>query len=65
MNISVNGQRKTISIAKLTIALEELGYKHMNLATALNGQFISVDERNNTILKEGDKLEVLSPQQGG
>lgn len=65
MNISVNGQRKTISIAKLKIALEELGYKHMKLATALNGEFISVDERNNTNLKEGDKLEVLSPQQGG
>ena len=65
MNISVNGQRKTISIAKLTIVLEELGYKHIKLATALNGEFISVDERNNTNLKEGDKLEVLSPQQGG
>ena len=37
----------------------------MKLATALNGEFISVDERNNTNLKEGDKLEVLSPQQGG
>jgi|TARA_B110000503_G_scaffold31465_1_gene50775 sulfur carrier protein len=65
VNISVNGQRKTISIAKLTMALEELGYKHMKLATALNGEFISVNERNNTNLKEGDKLEVLSPQQGG
>ena len=46
MNISVNGQRKTISIAKLTMALEELGYKHMKLATALNGEFISVNERH-------------------
>ena len=45
MNISVNGQRKTILIAKLTMALEELGYKHMKLATALNGEFISIRDR--------------------
>ena len=56
MNISVNGQRKTISIAKLTIALEELGYKHIKE---------KINKRILGSLKEGDKLEVLSPQQGG
>jgi sulfur carrier protein len=37
----------------------------MKLATALNGEFVSVQARDNINLKEGDKLEVLSPQQGG
>lgn len=65
MNIIVNGQNKNITNVNLTFALDELGYKEMKLATALNGEFVSVQARDNINLKEGDKLEVLSPQQGG
>lgn len=45
--------------------MSELGYKKVKCATALNGQFVSVEDRNITTLKEGDKIEVVSPQQGG
>ena len=65
MNIIVNGQNQNISRVNLSMVLEELGYKRMNLATAVNGNFISVEQRVNTELKDGDKLEILSPQQGG
>lgn len=65
MNIIVNGQNQNISRVNLSMVLEELGYKQMKLATALNGNFISVEQRDNTELKDGDKLEILSPQQGG
>ncbi len=65
MNIVVNGQKLNISKTNLSIILVELGYKQMKLATALNGDFISVEQRDNTELKDGDKLEILSPQQGG
>ena len=65
MNIIVNGENRNIINVNLTLALDELGYKEMKLATALNGEFVSVQARDNTSLKEGDKLEVLSPQQGG
>ena len=65
MNIIVNGQKLNISKTNLSIILVELGYKQMKLATALNGDFISVEQRDNTELKDGDKLEILSPQQGG
>jgi|TARA_B110000438_G_C15520258_1_gene523847 sulfur carrier protein len=65
VNIIVNGQNQNISRANLSMVLEELGYKQMKLATALNGNFISVEQRDNTELKDGDKLEILSPQQGG
>ena len=65
MNIIVNGQNQNIINVNLTFALDELGYKIMKLATALNGEFVSVQARDNINLKEGDKLEVLSPQQGG
>ena len=65
MNIIVNGKNRNIINVNLTFALDELGYKEMKLATALNGEFVSVPARDNINLKEGDKLEVLSPQQGG
>jgi sulfur carrier protein len=65
VNIIVNGQNQYISRVNLSMVLEELGYKQMKLATALNGDFISVEQRDNTELKDGDKLEILSPQQGG
>jgi|TARA_B100000768_G_scaffold74474_1_gene71295 sulfur carrier protein len=65
VNIIVNGQNQNISRVNLSMVLEELGYKQMKLATALNGDFISVEQRDNTELKDGDKLEILSPQQGG
>ena len=65
MNIIVNGENRNIINVNLTFALDELGYKEMKLATALNGEFVSVQARDNLNLKEADKLEVLSPQQGG
>jgi sulfur carrier protein len=61
----INGKNKNIISVNLTFALDERGYKGKKLATALNGEFVSVQSRDHTNLKEGDKLEVLTPQQGG
>ena len=65
MNIIVNGEDKKISNTILHEVLIELGYTGKKLATALNGNFVSIEDRENTALSEGDKIEVLSPQQGG
>ena len=65
MNIVVNGEDKDIISLNLKQAINELGYKKLKCATALNGQFVSVEDRNETALKEGDKIEILTPQQGG
>ena len=65
MNIVVNGEDKGIVSLNLKQAIKELGYEKLICATALNGQFVSVQDRNETILKEGDKIEILTPQQGG
>jgi sulfur carrier protein len=65
VNIIVNGEDKEISNTKLHEVLIELGYTGKKLATALNGNFVSIEDRKNTALSEGDKIEVLSPQQGG
>jgi sulfur carrier protein len=65
VNIIVNGENKNVSNDNMKEAMNELGFEELKCATALNGNFISVDDREFTTLKEGDKIEVLSPQQGG
>jgi sulfur carrier protein len=45
--------------------LDELGYKSQRVATAVNAQFVSSANRNDTKLSEGDMLEIVTPRQGG
>ena len=35
------------------------------VATALNGDFVPVTLREQTVLQAGDQLEVVAPMQGG
>lgn len=65
MNIVVNAKPHKITGATLSVALDELGFTGPAFATALNGQFVSRDARAQTRLKDGDRLEVLMPMQGG
>jgi sulfur carrier protein len=37
----------------------------MAVATALNGNFVTIGQRVTTTLSDGDQLEVLAPMQGG
>lgn len=65
MNLIVNAQPCEVASTTLAEALPELGFTSPALATALNGQFIPREARAATALKEGDRLEVLAPMQGG
>lgn len=65
MNITVNAKAHDISAETLDAALVELGFTSPAIATALNGQFVPASTRNATVLKAGDRLEVLAPMQGG
>jgi sulfur carrier protein len=65
MRILVNGVwRETVS-AELAATLEELGYGGRLVTTAVNGEFVAADARGGTALADGDRVEVLSPMQGG
>ena len=64
MQIDLNGRPQTITATTLVAALAELGLTGP-LATALNGQFVAAQARAATALKDGDRVEVLSPMQGG
>jgi sulfur carrier protein len=65
MNISVNGEIMSVHAKTLGDILDELGYKGQRVATALNAQFVSSANRNDTKLSEGDMLEIVTPRQGG
>jgi sulfur carrier protein len=65
MKILVNGAWRETQRRELAGALEELGYGGSVVSTALNGEFIAAAMRAGTVLAEGDRIEVLSPMQGG
>ncbi|GAA5103684.1 sulfur carrier protein ThiS [Bartonella jaculi] len=65
MQIFVNGETVQTEVTSLNLLLEELGYEGNWLATAVNAEVIPVDARSQFILHEGDKIEILSPMQGG
>ena len=65
MKIELNGAWRQITAADVAAALEELGLGEAVVATALNGEFVPAPARSATRLADGDRLEVLSPMQGG
>lgn len=65
MTIILNGEPRELEAAALDAALDELGYAGAVVATAVNGEFVPRTERPRVALKDGDRLEVLAPLQGG
>jgi sulfur carrier protein len=65
MKIQVNGAWREVSALQLAQALADLGYGDSVVSTAVNGEFVAVAARPQTHLREGDRLEVLAPMQGG
>ncbi|KRS16937.1 sulfur carrier protein ThiS [Roseovarius indicus] len=65
MQITLNAEPRDIAGATLSSALTELGFTSAAIATALNGRFVPREAREATTLKDGDRLEVLAPMQGG
>ncbi len=65
MRISVNGQTLEVSAQTLELLLAELGYETATTATALNREFVRRKDRGETVLREGDAVEIVTPRQGG
>ena len=65
MEIILNGERCEVSATVLSDALAELGYGTARIATAVNGDFVPASGRARTTLADGDRVEVVAPQQGG
>lgn len=65
MKIIVNAASHETAAVELAGLLEELGYGRNVVATAVNGEFVAASMRARTALAEGDRVEVLTPMQGG
>ena len=69
MKIRVNGEEKNIELesenALLSGTLELLGYKSNTVVVELNDLIVNSKKWDNEILKEGDRLEIVSIVGGG
>ena len=69
MKIKVNGKEKNIELANenalLSNILELLGYKPNTIVVEVNDLIINSKKWENKLLKEGDKLEIVSIVGGG
>ncbi|MDA4844243.1 sulfur carrier protein ThiS [Hoeflea poritis] len=65
MSLIVNGQPANVASRDLATLLTELSYDGDWLATAVNGVVIRRDDRVAYALRPGDRVEILSPMQGG
>ncbi len=65
MKITVNAQVHEVNATTLSQVLVNLGFTDTSIATAVNGDFVPRTARALTELREGDRLEVLAPMQGG
>ena len=69
MKIRVNGKEKNIELKNenplLSSILELLGYKSNTIVVEVNDLIINSKKWENAILKEGDRLEIVSIVGGG
>ena len=69
MKIRVNGKEKDIELkdeeAFLSSILELLGYKSNTVVVEVNDLIINSKKWHNKVLKEGDRLEIVSIVGGG
>lgn len=65
MKITVNGEAQTVAATLLSEALIELGYGDAKVATAVNEEFVPATLRTSSKLRDGDRLEIVAPRQGG
>ena len=69
MKIRVNGKEKKIELqnkkALLSSTLEFLGYKQNTVVVEVNNLIINSKKWDNEIIKEGDRLEIVSIVGGG
>ncbi len=65
MRLVVNGEQREIEATTLASALSALEYEGAKVATAVNGAFVPARAREATPVKDGDRIEIVAPRQGG
>ena len=67
MKVHVNGLERIFEVSELPLSqlIEELALKEKKFAIEYNGEIISKGNFPQTILKDGDKLEIVIAVGGG
>jgi sulfur carrier protein len=65
MQLIVNGEHRDIVSARVDELLTELEYEGTHFAIAVNFDVVPRARWRETMLQEGDTVEILTPRQGG
>ncbi|MDT0684586.1 sulfur carrier protein ThiS [Roseicyclus sp. F158] len=65
MKIMINGTPTETRAETLAAVLEELGFGDAKVATAVNEDFVPAAQRGQVSLAPGDRVEIVTPRQGG
>jgi sulfur carrier protein len=65
MKVVVNGEAREVKSQTLAGLLTELGYEEGWYATALNSEVVVRQQRTSKAIADGDRIEILTPRQGG
>jgi sulfur carrier protein len=65
MRVTVNGEEREITSARVDALLAELDYEGTHFAIALNYDVVPKSRWAVTALKPGDEIEIITPRQGG
>jgi len=65
MKLIVNGEALDVAAETLSELLVLMEYEGDWLATAVNGELVHHEDRFDRSLNDNDRIEILSPMQGG
>jgi sulfur carrier protein len=65
MSITVNGEEKDLTATTIAALIESLGYQSGSVAIACNEAFVPRGKYAETPVQSGDRIEIVSPMQGG
>jgi len=66
IKVSVNGELKELNEnLNVNQMIEALAYKTKGFAVAVNTTFVPIAKYADTMIKEGDTIDILAPVQGG
>lgn len=63
--VVINGRSVRLAAATLAEVVAAEGLGDGKVATALNGAFVPAAKRDSTPVRDGDRIEIVSPRQGG
>jgi len=66
ITVSVNGETKQLQDGlNVSQMIDALDYKVKGFAVAINTTFVPIAKYEETMIEEGDKIDILAPVQGG